>query len=261
VSCGAVNWNAWLACKDVNIWSWEDKWRSTARNAFRVRWNSQRELVRLFGTVLGNPPAVLVERFRSWDNCAENSPPYFKAVCKHRKERAPDLLRRILVVTASWKCFSLESTVRLCGMVSRQSCKIWVPENPHAFPEYEGHSPKWNLLCVLSRHTVIWSFIYTRCTVHCHDTDLFFQIVFYILLQFCESELWTLFISSITMFSGNYLIERNKRITKKWCPVWDETTITGPKLLSKLSWQWVIHYADVPISWGLRYIPLAVHDV
>jgi hypothetical protein len=39
-----------------------------------MRWNSQREVVRLFGAVLGIPFAVLVESFRSWDNCAENSP-------------------------------------------------------------------------------------------------------------------------------------------------------------------------------------------
>jgi hypothetical protein len=88
-------------------------------------------------------------RHASRDKCAENSPPKFKAVCKRWNRVIGHIGKNLLwicldgltMVTASWKCFSLEPTVRLCGMVNRQSCRLWVSKNPHVIPEYEDHSP------------------------------------------------------------------------------------------------------------------------
>ena len=72
-------------------------------------------------------------------------------------EYGDDLLAKII--------FSDEATFHLSGKVSRYNVRIWGTENPRAILEVERDSPKLNVFCAVSKHTVYGPFIFEGQTV------------------------------------------------------------------------------------------------
>ena len=59
-----------------------------------------------------------------------------------------------------------EATFHVSGRVHKQNCQIWGLEKPNIVHQYDDHSPKINVWCVMSSECIIGPFFFEESTIN-----------------------------------------------------------------------------------------------